>query len=49
MEDKKRIGIGNSRFPGLNEDIKITPDPDITFSSTSVMFDSLKETFDQEN
>lgn len=46
-EDKKRIGIGNSKFPALNEEEKITADADFTFDSIEVTFDSLTSTFDE--
>lgn len=46
-EDKKRIGLGNSKFPNVDEEIKITPDADFTFDSIEVTFDSLTSTFDE--
>jgi hypothetical protein len=46
-EDKKRIGIGNSKFPSLMEEVKLVPDPDFTFDSVEVTFDSIVNTFDE--
>lgn len=42
----QRIGVGNKRFPSVNEDVvKIEPGV-FTFDSTTVTFDSMVDTFD---
>lgn len=47
-EDKKRIGIGNIKYPSVGEEVKTTPDLEFTFDSTEVTFDSTESTFDEE-
>lgn len=42
----QRIGVGNRRFPSVNEDIGIVEPGIFTFDSTTVTFDSMVDTFD---
>ena len=42
----QRIGVGNRRFPNVNEDIGIVEPGVFTFDSTTVTFDSMVDTFD---
>lgn len=42
----QRIGVGNARFPNVNEDIGIVEPGVFTFDSTTVTFDSEVDTFD---
>lgn len=42
----QRIGIGNNRFPGIDEEVGITEPGIFTFDSTTVTFDSMVDTFD---
>lgn len=46
--DIRRIGVGNSKFPSINESEIITIGPDFTFDSTDVTFDSNTKTFDEQ-
>lgn len=46
--DKKRIGVGNGRFPSLEQDDNAVPVPEFTFDSEQVTFDSLVNSFDEE-
>jgi len=46
--DKKRIGIGNNKFPKINEAEVITPELEFTFDSTQITFDSTIATFDED-
>ncbi|WP_281225361.1 hypothetical protein [Flavobacterium aquiphilum] len=42
----QRIGVGNSKFPSINDPV-IDPVPGyFTFDSTTVTFDSMVDTFD---
>lgn len=45
--DIKRIGIGNIKFPGINEEILI-PDLIWTFDSEEITFDLMTRTFDED-
>lgn len=47
-EDKKRIGVGNSAFPSLQEEDNAVAVPEFTFDSEQVTFDSLINSFDEE-
>lgn len=42
----QRIGIGNRRFPDVNEEVGISEPGIFTFDSTTVTFDSMVDTFD---
>lgn len=42
----QRIGVGNNRFPGINEEVGTNEPGIFTFDSTNVTFDSLVDTFD---
>lgn len=42
----QRIGIGNNRFPDVNQEIKDPVPGYFTFDSTTVTFDSMVDTFD---
>ncbi|WP_035647320.1 hypothetical protein [Flavobacterium sp. ASV13] len=42
----QRIGVGNNRFPGINEEVGINEPGTFTFDSTTVTFDSMVDTFD---
>lgn len=42
----QRIGVGNRRFPGINENVGISEPGIFTFDSTTVTFDSIVDTFD---
>jgi len=45
--DKKRIGVGNSRFPTVEEDDVATPFENWRFDSVTITFDSIENTFDE--
>jgi len=45
-QDIRRIGIGNIKFPGINEEIPI-PDLVWTFDSEEITFDLMTRTFDE--
>lgn len=42
----QRIGVGNNRFPDVNEEVGIAEPGIFTFDSTTVSFDSMVDTFD---
>lgn len=42
----QRIGVGNSKFPNVNEDVIIPAKGVFTFDSTTITFDSMVDTFD---
>ena len=42
----QRIGVGNSRFPSVDESVGIAEPGIFTFDSTTVTFDSMVDTFD---
>lgn len=42
----QRIGVGNNRFPNINEDSGVLEPGIFTFDSTVVTFDSMVDTFD---
>lgn len=42
----QRIGVGNSKFPSVNESVGIIEPGYFTFDSTTVTFDSIADTFD---
>lgn len=46
--DKKRIGIGNNRFPSVGQEDNAVEIPEFTFDSEEVTFDSLINSFDEE-
>lgn len=46
-EDKKRIGVGNIKFPTVTEEDNAVPIPEFTFDSVDVTFDSIENTFDE--
>ncbi|MGQ7945004.1 hypothetical protein [Flavobacterium sp. WC2509] len=45
-KDVQRIGIGNNRYPNVNESIGLDEAGYFTFDSTTVRFDSVLDTFD---
>lgn len=45
--DKKRIGIGNNKFPTVAENAGDVEEPEFTFDSVEVTFDSVTNTFDE--
>lgn len=47
-QDKKRIGVGNNKFPAIGE-VEV-PEPVLvfTFDSEEITFDSILSTFDEE-
>jgi len=47
-QDVKRIGIGNSSQPSVNDPIVVMPKPVFTFDSTEIFFDDTTRTFDEE-
>lgn len=47
-EDKKRIGVGNIKFPTVTEEDNAVTVPEFTFDSEEVTFDSLINSFDEE-
>ncbi|MNF41646.1 hypothetical protein D3C87_1800840 [compost metagenome] len=44
--DIKRIGVGNSKYPGINQSVIDPVAGYFTFDSTTVTFDSMVDTFD---
>ncbi|MBF4484437.1 hypothetical protein [Flavobacterium sp. CSZ] len=42
----QRIGVGNSRFPSVNESVGLIEPGIFTFDSMTVTFDSTVDTFD---
>jgi hypothetical protein len=46
--DIQRIGVGNSRFPSINEGVVDPNDMLFTFDSTEITFDSNIKTFDEQ-
>jgi hypothetical protein len=42
----QRIGVGNNRFPDINEEVGIAEPGYFTFDSATVRFDSVVDTFD---
>lgn len=42
----QRIGVGNRRFPDINESVGITEPGIFTFDNTTLTFDSMVDTFD---
>lgn len=46
--DKKRIGLGNVKFPKITEEENAVLIPEFTFDSEEVTFDSILNTFDEE-
>lgn len=46
MKNIQRIGVGNNRFPDINEEVGIAEPGIFTFDSTTVSFDSMVDTFD---
>jgi len=47
-QDIQRIGIGNIRFPAINEEILIEPELPWTFDSEVITFDAEIRTFDED-
>lgn len=43
----QRIGIGNSRFPSINENEIKEPEIPFDFSTNEITFDQLDRTFDE--
>lgn len=42
----QRIGVGNRRYPDVNENVGVNDPGIFTFDSTVVAFDSMVDTFD---
>lgn len=47
-QDIQRIGIGNIKFPAVNEEVVMEPELVWTFDSETITFDSEIRTFDEE-
>lgn len=47
-EDVNRIGVGNSNYSSVNEEVIITTELVWTFDSTEITFDSEIRTFDED-
>jgi hypothetical protein len=48
LTDVKRIGLGNSKFPAIDEVVIPVTIPDFEFSSIEITFDQGDRSFDEE-
>lgn len=48
MADIQRIGVGNSKYPAVDEAVINPVDDVFTFDSTTITFDSATDTFDEQ-
>lgn len=47
MADIQRIGVGNAKYPGIDEPVIIPNKIEFEFSSEEITFDQVDRTFDE--